>query len=188
MFSSTYVRWFRDIAPPTDDISISLALSDANHAISMASQLCGPVHLNIQFQENLAPESGKIRGDNRIGSTTSFSHSRFTDVPGFLRWSTGGAMFVHHGINRRASYRSESATLDVATLIMKSRRGLIVVGNARAVTAKESSNDSLVFAASVAEFAEFVGFPVFCGAQSAQLRFQSSMVVPFAGKCYDLFS
>jgi len=186
VFSSTYIRWFRDIASPTDDIAISLALSDANHAVTMASQLRGPVHLNIQFQENLAPESGKIRGDNRIGSTTSFSHTRFTDVPGFLRWSTSGGKFLYQLVDK-TSYRSErptmsSAPYDVAVMIMKSQRGLIVVGNARAVTGKESSSDSSVFAASIAEFAEFVGFPVLCGAQAAQIRFQSAMVIPFGGK------
>lgn len=186
MFSSTYIRWFRDIASPTDDISISLALSDANHAVGMASQLRGPVHLNIQLQENLAPESGKIRGDNRIGSTTRFSHTRFTDVPGFLRWSTGGGKFLHQIVDN-TPYRPEiplirSAAYDVAAMIMNSRRGLIVVGNARAITKNEPSTDSLVFAASIADFAEFVGFPVFCGAQSAQVRFKSAMVIPFGGK------
>jgi 2-succinyl-5-enolpyruvyl-6-hydroxy-3-cyclohexene-1-carboxylate synthase len=186
VFSSAFVRWFRDISSPTDDISIALALSDANHAVTVASQLKGPVHLNIQFQENLAPESGKIRGDDRLGSSTRFSHTRFTDVPGFLRWSVGGNTFVKqyaHKLSYSPILPSIScAAYDVAVMLIKSRRGLIVIGNARGVTAEESQSDSSVFAASVAHFAEFVGIPVICGVQSAQLRFQSAMVIPFSGK------
>jgi 2-succinyl-5-enolpyruvyl-6-hydroxy-3-cyclohexene-1-carboxylate synthase len=186
VFSPSYVRWFRDIASSTDDISIALALSDANHAVTMASQLKGPVHLNIQFQENLAPESGKIRGDNRLGSTTRFSHTCFTDVPGFLRCSVGGNTFVNQLVHK-SSYPSilpiiSSAAYEVAVMLIKSRRGLLVVGSTRGVTAEESQSDSSFFAASVAHFAEFVGIPVICGAQSAQLRFQSAMVIPFGGK------
>lgn len=192
MFSSSYIRWFRDIASPTDDISIALALSDANHAVTIASQLSGPVHLNIQFQENLAPESGKIRGDFRSGSTTRFSHTRYTDVPGFTRWSTTGTKFLHQLVEK-STYHStrptiNSAAYDVAVMLIKSRRGLLMIGNARAVTADESPSDSSSFTASIDHFAEFVGFPVFCGAQSAQLRFQSAMVIPFGGKYIICFS
>ena len=40
-----------------------LALSDANHAVSVANDLLGPYHLIIQFHEYLA-----VRGDNRVVS------------------------------------------------------------------------------------------------------------------------
>jgi 2-succinyl-5-enolpyruvyl-6-hydroxy-3-cyclohexene-1-carboxylate synthase len=157
----------------------------------MSTQLSGPVHLNIQFQENLAPESGKIRGDNRLGSITHFSHARFTDVPGFLRWSTGGGKILNYLSDNRFNHPDipalGSAAYDVAVMIMQSHRGLIVLGNPRPLTVKEVSVDSPAFVAFMAEFAEFVGFPIFCGAQSAQLRFQSAMVVPFGGTCTEPF-
>ncbi|KAL7542853.1 hypothetical protein ACHAXR_012145 [Thalassiosira sp. AJA248-18] len=50
IFSSSYVRWFRDILPPSDDVPVSIALSDANHAVALSKQLMGPVHLNIQVR------------------------------------------------------------------------------------------------------------------------------------------
>ena len=39
-----------------------------------------------------------------------------------------------------------------------------------------------VIAAIIDEFATYTGMPVFAGAQSADIRFTSSAVVPFAGK------
>lgn len=36
------MRWFRDIPAPSDDVPVSLALSDANHAVSLTKQLMGP--------------------------------------------------------------------------------------------------------------------------------------------------
>ena len=51
IFSGSYIRWFRDILPPSDEVPISLVLSDACHAVDVAHKLRGPVHLNIQFRE-----------------------------------------------------------------------------------------------------------------------------------------
>lgn len=158
---------------------ISLALSDANHAVSCCQDLMGPVHLNIQFRENLAPEGGPIRGDGRVGSTTSFSSNRFTDVTSFNRWSTQGNKWVQ-------SYTGLDNTLDsvaneIANLIFTSRRGIIVVGQTR-----PSNNANLIDATTIptfiSEFAQFAGLPIFAGVQSASLRFLSPAVVPYGGK------
>ena len=73
------------------DAPVSLALSDANRAVSAANDLLGPVHLNIQIRENLAPDAGPVRGDNRVGSVTSFSTNRSTDIVGFKRWWGNGS-------------------------------------------------------------------------------------------------
>ena len=159
---------------------ISLALSDANHAVSVANDLLGPVHLNIQFRENLAPDAGPIRGDNRAGSITSFSTNRFTDVAGFQRWSA-------HGTSWSRSFKSSSANDDlaiyeVANAISRSKRGIIVVGNLRALSVGGEWSDAPSVAAIISEFAESIGFPIFAGAQSANLRYQSPAVVPYAGE------
>jgi len=178
VFSESYVRWFRDISPPSDDIPVSLALSDANHAVSVARELRGPVHLNVQFRENLAPDAGPIRGDNRNGSHADFSPSRFIDVAGFQRWSTHGNKWSK--LYSPSGSNVENAMYDIASLIARSRKGIIVVGNLRSDGVEGGSSDKPSTAAIISDFAESIGFPIFAGAQSANLRFYSSAVVPYA--------
>lgn len=180
IFSESYVRWFRDISPPSEDVPVSLALSDANHAVSVANDLLGPVHLNIQFRENLAPDPGPIRGDKREGSITSFSSTRFTDIAGFQRWSLNG-----HKWSRSYSATGQSndlAVYEVADAIARSKRGIIVVGNLRSGGVEGGSSDAPSVAASISDFAESIGFPIFAGAQSSNLRFYSPAIIPYAGK------
>jgi 2-succinyl-5-enolpyruvyl-6-hydroxy-3-cyclohexene-1-carboxylate synthase len=174
MFSSSYVRWFRDILPPSDDVPVSLALSDANHAVTLTKQLMGPVHLNVQFRENLAPDGGPIRNDNRIGSVTQFNNLRFTDATGFLEWSRSGNRWLK-------SYYSNNNSLDsmmeIKDLIRKSRRGIIVTGNLRNVERVGQGTDSL--SSLISKFAQVSGFPIVAGVQSGALRRESS-VIPYA--------
>lgn len=177
-FSESYIRWFRDILPPSDDVPVSLALSDANHAVSLAKQMRGPVHLNIQFRENLAPDAGPVRGDNRASSITKYDGSRFTDTGGFNRWSSGGKVWTTTYGSQ--SSLSKEAVHDIVRLIEQSERGLIVVGNIRAPTSTMSSEDVCFLCQTISNFAMDVGFPVFAGAQSGSLRFRSEAVVPFA--------
>lgn len=181
IFSDSYIRWFRDISPPSDDVAVSLALSDANHAVSMTKTMKGPVHLNIQFRENLAPESGPIRGDNRVGSTNSFSTARFTDVAGFTRWSLQGSKWIESYApssaqsNNWKNIHLERLTYDIASLIARSKRGIIIVGSVK------SDLDELTLSSLISDFAQIIGFPIFAGAQSAGLRFESSAVIAHAG-------
>lgn len=183
-FSSTYVRWFRDIPPPSDDVPVSLALSDANHAVYLSRKLRGPVHLNVQFRENLAPESGPIRNDNRVDSLTSFNGFRFTDVPGFKRWSAGGGKwmksFSGNQMNSIEPRPLENALDEIAHLIRSSRRGIVVVGNLRTSTDELQSEEELMLTEVVSDFAETVGFPIIAGIQSGSLRFRSTAVIPYA--------
>jgi 2-succinyl-6-hydroxy-2,4-cyclohexadiene-1-carboxylate synthase len=150
-------------------------LSDANHAVRVAKELLGPVHLNIQFRENLAPEAGPIRGDSRIGSVTSFSTDRFTDVAGFQRWSGTGSKWTEAYYSVDSNI--DTAVYDIGSLIARSNRGIIIVGNIRNDSV---SCNSLSTAAIISDFAETIGFPLFVGAQSAHLRFLSDAVVPYA--------
>ena len=174
IFSSSYVRWFRDISPPSDDVPVSLALSDANHAVALSKQLMGPVHLNMQFRENLAPDSGPIRNDNRIGSTTTFHNLRFTDVPGFTRWSRGGNRWQD---TFYPNNNVDHSIMEVAELIRRSRRGIIVTGNLRGAQLDSDGTD--VLSGTIAHFAKMIGFPIFAGIQSGALR-REYPAVPYA--------
>ena len=174
-FSSTYVRWFRDIPPPNDDVPVSIALSDANHAVKMAIQQRGPVHLNIQFRENLAPDAGSIRNDDRVDSVTKFNGFRFTDVPNFYRWSRGGDEWINSVRDFNIGMGAKSVR-EIAYLIRNSNRGLIVVGCLR----EEPGQEADVQVEAIAEFAQTIGFPIFAGVQSGSLRSRSSAVVRYA--------
>ena len=177
------MRWFRDILPPNDDVPVAVALSDANHAVTITKQLMGPVHLNLQFRENLAPDAGPIRGDSRIDSVTRFQSSRFTDTASFRRWSISGGRWSdsYYSANSHLFGCNENAVMDVVDLILRSKRGIIVVGNVRSSAFGEKSDNSdapSVFD-TISQFAQAVGFPILAGAQAAALR-QSPAVVPFA--------
>jgi 2-succinyl-5-enolpyruvyl-6-hydroxy-3-cyclohexene-1-carboxylate synthase len=179
VFSDTYVRWFRDVLPPDDDVPVSLALSDACHAVHFAKELRGPVHINIQFRENLAPDAGPIRGDSRIGSLTHFNGFRFTDVAGFDLWCTTGKVWSKL-YKRSIKYGSQDALQDVASLIRRSKRGIILVGNLRSTSESLLESNQAVIGQSISDFAKAIGFPIIAGVQSANLRFISSAVVLFS--------
>ncbi|MGK3735058.1 MAG: 2-succinyl-5-enolpyruvyl-6-hydroxy-3-cyclohexene-1-carboxylate synthase [Bacillariaceae sp.] len=178
IFSESYVRWFRDILPPHDDVPISVALADAAFGVNLSRRSLGPVHLNVQFRENLAPDAGPIRNDNRVDSITKFDSLRFTDAAGFQKWSLGG--------NRWLKSSSARGNLDSITLmetirqISESKRGIIVVGNIRKPTRDNQDSGLSRTVQLISNFALSIGYPIFAGVQSGNLRFESSAVVPFA--------
>lgn len=178
IFSDSYLRWFRDILPPSDDVPVAVALADAAHAVTLTKTLSGPVHLNMQFRENLAPDAGPIRNDGRVGAVTKYDAVRFTESPGFPAWSLGGSRWLQ-------SYTQEmnmrfSAVSDIGRLISKSKRGIIVVGNLRKAGPSDASEDVSQTMELISSFAKSIGFPIFASALSGALRFQSTCVVPFA--------
>jgi len=178
MFSEKYIRWFRDILPPSDEVPISLALSDAGHAVNVARTARGPVHLNIQFRENLAPDEGRIRNDGRAASTVRFDAAHFTETPKFKRWSLSGNVFTKN-LAPHSYLGNSEAIAELSQLIVNSRRGLIVVGNIRPCLQNEGESQ-LSVAETISDFAEMIGFPIIAGAQNVALRFRSSSVVLFA--------
>jgi 2-succinyl-5-enolpyruvyl-6-hydroxy-3-cyclohexene-1-carboxylate synthase len=177
-YSQSYVRWFRDILPPHDDVPVSVALADAAHAVMMARHLMGPVHLNVQFRENLAPDGGAIRNDDRTCSIIKFDNVRFTDAAGFQRWSLGGRQWLKSSSTPGGA--DSKTIVDIFRLIMNSRRGIIVVGNIRQPTEEHVQQDMSRTGQLISSFAQSFGFPVFAGVQASALRFESSAVVPFA--------
>ena len=176
-FSQTYVRWFRDIAPPSDDIAVSVALSDAGHAVSTARALRGPVHLNIQFRENLAPDGGQIRNDARVDSVVRYNARRFTDTAGFRRWSRSGDKFSQR-MNHLGTTASASDLDELVELISSSTSALIVVGNVRGCDGlcRDAGDSTAV----ISDFAQMIGAPIVAGVQAMGLRFSSPAVIPFA--------
>ena len=170
IFSGSYIRWFRDIAAPTDDIPATMALSDASHAVHVATSQRGPVHVNIQFRENLAPEGGPVRNDNRLGSFTRFDSIRFADTPKFRRWSLSGGKYLKEFSGEQLLNADELE--EIIDMIYSSRRSMIFVGNVRG-----SQEESLL---AISDFAYTFGIPIVAGVQAASLRFMSSAVIPFA--------
>jgi len=140
----------------------------------------GPVHVNIQFRENLAPEAGPIRGDNRLDSNSHFHTRRYTDVPGFNRWASSSSKWQQKyslGVSKNGSAIDADAVKDVTSLIMNSKRGLIIVGNTRVKGVGD--DDQFTSANSIAHFARSIGFPIFASIMSGPLRNEKcSAVVP----------
>ena len=131
------------------------------------------VHLNIQFRENLAPDDGPIRNDNRVGSITNFHNARFTDIPGFAQWSQSGGQWLVAYHSRKTLY---SSVMEVADLIFKSRRGIIVAGNLRNSDIAGGADD---LSSTIAHFAKTIGFPILAGVQSGALR-REAPTIPYA--------
>lgn len=178
MFSDSYIRWFRDILPPSDDVPVAVALEDAQHGVRVAKQQSGPVHINVQFRENLAPMGGPIRNDERARSWTSYDSQRFTDTPKFQRWSLGGSPW--HKSYTHTAGASTDAVASVAHLINESKRGIIVVGNIRKLGTGDLTTDSSQTIEQLSSLAQQIGFPIFASTLSGALRFKSPSVVPFA--------
>ena len=177
-FSSSYIRWFRDIPPPNDEVPISLALADAHHAVTTARSSRGPVHVNVQFRENLAPDIGQIRNDPRVDSVVKFNGYRFTDVPGYHRWANVGGPWIQSGFRHSEGYSSADVQ-ELIELVTASTRGIIVVGNLRTSTSSEVHSLETQMAV-ISHFARTVGFPIIAGAQAAPLRFACEAVICFA--------
>ena len=108
----------------------------------------------MQFRENLAPDDGPIRNDNRVGSITTFNNMRFTDAAGFNRWSRGGNRWLDAFYPRN---NIDYSILEIAAAILKSKRGIIVTGNLRSSELDGNGQDQL--SSTISYFAQVVGMP-----------------------------
>lgn len=128
----------------------------------------------MQFRENLAPDDGPIRNDNRVGSITTFNNMRFTDAAGFNRWSRGGNRWLDAFYPRN---NIDYSILEIAAAILKSKRGIIVTGNLRSSELDGNGQDQL--SSTISYFAQVVGMPIVAGVQSGPLR-REYQSIPYA--------
>jgi 2-succinyl-5-enolpyruvyl-6-hydroxy-3-cyclohexene-1-carboxylate synthase len=162
------VAWFRDVLPPSDEVNVVAALSDANYAHYVALDQQQPVHINVQFRENLAPEGGPVRGSDG-DAVERYNATRFTQGPAFARWSGSGQPLIQRHSSRAEN--NDVAAANLVHLLRKSRRGLLVVGQI-----PPSQQDEVY--PLLDQLAQAIGFPIV--ATSSSLRFTSHAVVWFA--------
>ncbi|GAX16420.1 isochorismate synthase / 2-succinyl-5-enolpyruvyl-6-hydroxy-3-cyclohexene-1-carboxylate synthase / 2-succinyl-6-hydroxy-2,4-cyclohexadiene-1-carboxylate synthase / O-succinylbenzoate synthase [Fistulifera solaris] len=162
------VAWFRDILPPSDEVNVVAALSDANFAHNMALEQQQPVHINVQFRENLAPEGGPVRGGDG-DAVESYNATRFTQGPAFARWSGSGQPLIQR--HSSSTQNNDVAAANLVQWLRNSRRGLLVVGQI-----PPSQQDEVY--PLLDQLAQTIGFPIL--ATSSSLRFTSHAVVWFA--------
>jgi 2-succinyl-5-enolpyruvyl-6-hydroxy-3-cyclohexene-1-carboxylate synthase len=181
-----FVRFFRDIQAPSHEATVPVHshLSDACHGLQIAIQQRGPVHFNIQFRENLAPdpENEPIRGDPRKGRLLKFDSYLYTDVAGWDAWSRGGQPWCRKF--GASAVPDKQAVNTLLHLLRQSRRAILVVGNVRPTVVssalEEASFEELV--KTIELFATTVGMPIVASCQrvGCALRFSSAAVLPFA--------
>lgn len=126
-------------------VPINCHLSDAAHGLQIAIQQRGPVHFNIQFRENLAPdgENEPIRGDPRERKPHKFDCHRYTDVVGWDAWTRGGQpWFLKYGSSSIPDHRAVKTLIH---LLQQSSRAILTVGNIRPTVVSSASEEELGF-------------------------------------------
>mmetsp|Transcript_9649 Transcript_9649/g.35353 ORF Transcript_9649/g.35353 Transcript_9649/m.35353 type:complete len:2049 (+) Transcript_9649:190-6336(+) len=116
------VRWFSNIPPPDDSMEARVLLTTLSYAVQEAcsSSRPGPVHLNIQFREPLAPISQEWSKKCLVG---------------LQKWTTTGAPYVQYISDAglvRPKYEDSSSNpgfQEILQTMQGSTRGLILVGN-----------------------------------------------------------
>ena len=108
-----------------------------------------------------------------------FNAMHFTETAKFRRWSMSGQPFSRIFSSNVLSGDNQSL-LELAQLISRSKRGLIVVGNVRSSSSTNDGASPIAVADAISSFAQEVGFPIIAGAQQIPLRFRSTSVILFA--------
>jgi len=147
-----YPRWFADVAPPSADLPARTILTTVSMAYRHATGTNpGPVHLNLQFRDPLAPleSPGQDKWPGLV-------------FAGMERWVRSSAPFTVPvlppavgGGDEAGGSRSRQLD-DVVESLLAARRGLIV---ASGLSAPEES-------AAVQQLSELLGWPVVADATS----------------------
>ena len=128
-----YARWARDMPSPSDEVPVATLLSDIDYAVHCAVAFPrGPVHLNLQLRENLAPETGPIRDalpgtpGGETGSVTSWRTTCIdtADIAGWELSSAPHALYLFHGPASRPELPRE-----LLDMLHTANKGLVVVGS-----------------------------------------------------------
>ena len=133
-----YVRWARDMPCPSDEVPAATLLSDINYAVHCAiTYPRGPVHLNLQLRENLAPEMGPIRdalpgtpGADKA-SVNGF-RTACIDTADMARWELSSA--PHALYLPRSAASPPEVPREVLEMLQGARSGLIIVGSLHSKT------------------------------------------------------
>ncbi|CAM9114714.1 unnamed protein product [Chrysoparadoxa australica] len=147
-----YVKWFKDMASPSDQIPATALLSDIGYAVQQALGLRGnslqpgPVHVNCMFRENLAPEAGPVRELSVEGSTSDWAQPCLEKAR-MGQWVGSGRPLCStlHQLGME-----EQGVDEVASLVFEAKRGILVVGGLASAAER----------AAVRHLAGLLGWPV----------------------------
>lgn len=112
-----YVRWFKDVPPPSDASALEPLLADASFAMARATGACsGPVHLNLMFREPLSPQE-------ETWCTAPL------DSPRVQEWLNSRKPFTSYlPPYALAPSLPDAQLLPILSLLRGARRGMVVVG------------------------------------------------------------
>lgn len=118
-----YVRFHVDLPCPDECVPLGFVLTTIDQAVYRSARSpAGPVHLNCMFREPLAPPE----------ETENFSGY----LAGIEEWI--GAADTYTSYERPINSASAAGLEQVASIISKSERGLLVIGSLRNATQRES--------------------------------------------------
>lgn len=122
-----YTRWAKDVSCPTDEIPASAMLSDIDYAVHCShSGTAGPVHLNLMYRENLAPDAGPPRGGDAPGGS---GKSGAWERGCLASWRLSAWERCSDPLTRYARV-GPSATLPSGLIdcLLSARRGVVIAG------------------------------------------------------------
>ncbi len=157
-----HVRWEFELPCPDLQIAPQMLLTTVDQAVYRACRAPGgPVHLNCQFREPLAPTVQTV--ETEMGEL--FERDYLAPLQNWLARSTA---YSHYGQSVTVPLASDVANL--AEILNQTRRGLLVVGQLANETEQQA----------VLTLAKHLNWPVFADIQSG-LRLNSTLptIVPY---------